>query len=211
VAKEAAEPSASTEAQRPPPLLSLAFGRVGMARDDVECALATAIDAESRVGLRWWPGAVMAPVAFRRWSSFARRHPKAKRPTTDERVLDLAKGLQAHFGRLSLRRLATVMGCRIVPPVGPSKRATARGVAIVVPVALGRSGADRCADRFNRVGHEPDRDEVSPCRSALIEPVSGFAVHRWTSLTTGHYQNRNPVVPGFPAILVGERLRLQNR
>jgi hypothetical protein len=68
-----------------------------MARVDVESALAAAIDAESQVGIRWWPGAGMAPVAFRRWSSFARRHPKTKRLTTDDRVLDLAKGLQAHF------------------------------------------------------------------------------------------------------------------
>jgi hypothetical protein len=68
-----------------------------MAREDVERALAVAIDAESRVGLRWWPGADMAPVVVRRWSSFARRHPKAKRPTAEDRVLDLAKGLQGHF------------------------------------------------------------------------------------------------------------------
>jgi hypothetical protein len=67
-----------------------------MARVDVERALAVAIDAESQVGIRWWPSAEMAPVAFRRWYSFARRH-KAKRRTVEDRVLDLAKGLQAHF------------------------------------------------------------------------------------------------------------------
>ena|GEM_PF-6341811 len=39
----------------------------------------------------------MAPVAIRRWSSFARRHPNAKHPTTEDRVLDLANGLQDHF------------------------------------------------------------------------------------------------------------------
>ncbi len=38
----------------------------------------------------------MAPIAFRRWSSFARRH-KTKSPAIKERELDLAKGLQAHF------------------------------------------------------------------------------------------------------------------
>ena len=64
---------------------------------DIERALATAIDAESRVGTPWWPVVEMAPVAFRRWSSYGRRHPKARRPTTESRVLDLAKGLQAHF------------------------------------------------------------------------------------------------------------------
>jgi hypothetical protein len=39
----------------------------------------------------------MAPIAVRRWSSFARRHSKSKHPTVEDRVLDLAKGLQAHF------------------------------------------------------------------------------------------------------------------
>ena len=73
------------------------FGGLGMTRADVERALASAIDDESQVGIRWWPGANMAPVAVRRWSSFARRHPKAKHSTVEERVLDLAKGLQAHF------------------------------------------------------------------------------------------------------------------
>lgn len=68
-----------------------------MARVDVERELAAVIDAESQAGIRWWSGAEMAPVAFRRWTSFARRHPKAKRPTLDDRVLDLAKGLQTHF------------------------------------------------------------------------------------------------------------------
>ena len=68
-----------------------------MVRADVENALAAAIDGESQVGLRWWPGTEMAPVAFRRWSSFGRRHPKTKRVSAEDRVLDLAKGLQAHF------------------------------------------------------------------------------------------------------------------
>lgn len=66
-------------------------------RVNVERALAAAIDAESQVGIRWWPGADMASVAFRRWSSFTRRHPKAKHLRAEIRVLDLAKGLQAHF------------------------------------------------------------------------------------------------------------------
>jgi hypothetical protein len=65
-------------------------------RSDVETALAAAIDVESAIGIRWWPGCEMAPIAFRRWSSFGRRH-KTKRATAEDRVLDLAKGLQAHF------------------------------------------------------------------------------------------------------------------
>jgi hypothetical protein len=68
-----------------------------MARVDVENALAAAIDAESQVGIQWWPAREMATVAFRRWSSFERRHPKADCPTVDDQVHDLAKGLQAHF------------------------------------------------------------------------------------------------------------------
>jgi hypothetical protein len=67
-----------------------------MTRSEVETALAAAIDAESAVGIPWGPGREMAPIAFRRWSSFARRH-KTKRATTEDRILDLAKGLQAHF------------------------------------------------------------------------------------------------------------------
>lgn len=66
-------------------------------RAEVEKALAAAIDSESQVGLRWGPGKEMAPVAFRRWSSFGRRHPKAKQASAQDRVFDLAKGLQAHF------------------------------------------------------------------------------------------------------------------
>lgn len=67
-----------------------------MTRPEVEAALAAAIDAESAVGARWWPGREMAPIAFRRWSSFARRN-RAKHPTLEDRILDLAKGLQAHY------------------------------------------------------------------------------------------------------------------
>ena len=67
-----------------------------MTRSELEQALAAAIDGESAVGLPWWPGAEMAPIAFRRWSSFARRN-KIRQPTAEDRVRDLAKGLQAHF------------------------------------------------------------------------------------------------------------------
>jgi hypothetical protein len=39
----------------------------------------------------------IASVAIRRWASYPRRHKKAKRVSHDERMLDLAKGLQAHL------------------------------------------------------------------------------------------------------------------
>lgn len=67
-----------------------------MSRAEIEAALAAAVDAESAVGLRWGPGSEMAPIAFRRWSSFARRY-KGKRPADEDRVLDLAKGLAEHY------------------------------------------------------------------------------------------------------------------
>lgn len=64
-----------------------------MMRSDLESALASAIDSDPEIG---WAGIEMAPIAFRRWSSFKHRH-KAKSPTIENRVIDLAKGLQAHF------------------------------------------------------------------------------------------------------------------
>jgi hypothetical protein len=64
---------------------------------DLEAPLAALIDAESaKNGIRWWPGADMAPIAVRRWFSFERRH-KTKSPALEDRVRDLAKGLQAHY------------------------------------------------------------------------------------------------------------------
>ena len=68
-----------------------------MTRAEVEKALAAAVDAESAVGMRWgWPVSQMAQIAFRRWSSFERRH-RTRKPTDEQRIKDLAKGLQAHF------------------------------------------------------------------------------------------------------------------
>jgi len=68
-----------------------------MVRPEIEAALAAAIEAESNVGIPWgWPKSEMASIAYRRWFSFARRH-RQKHPTTEDRVLDLAKGLQSHF------------------------------------------------------------------------------------------------------------------
>jgi hypothetical protein len=66
-----------------------------MTRAEIEALLAEAVD-DPRNGGFWWPGKKMAPIAYRRWASFARRS-RSKRPTDEERVLDLAKGLQAHF------------------------------------------------------------------------------------------------------------------
>ena len=60
-------------------------------------AVAAAVDEISEGdGVRWWPGADIAPIAYRRWRSFDRRN-NAKAPTHEQRVLDLVKGLQSHF------------------------------------------------------------------------------------------------------------------
>jgi hypothetical protein len=67
-----------------------------MTRSDVESALAAAIDADSASGTPWRPGSEIASIAFRRWSSFARRH-QQKQPTFEDRVLDLEKGLRSHY------------------------------------------------------------------------------------------------------------------
>ena len=66
-------------------------------RPELEAALAAVIDTESDRGIRWWPGSRMAPIALRRWGTFSRRHRRMKTPTIEDRVIDLSKGLQAHF------------------------------------------------------------------------------------------------------------------
>jgi hypothetical protein len=66
-----------------------------MTRSDVEKVVAAAIDTTDWE-FRWWPGVEMAPIACRRWITFGRRN-KSKRPTMEERVLDLSKGMQSHF------------------------------------------------------------------------------------------------------------------
>ena len=65
---------------------------------DLIAALAAVVDgiSDGGEGLRWWPGVEVAPIAYRRWRSFARRN-QSKTPTLEQRVDDLIKGLQAHF------------------------------------------------------------------------------------------------------------------
>src|SRR4051794_6819515 len=43
-----------------------------------------------------WPGGQVAPIAYRRWTTFGRRT-KAKRVTREDRVRDLIERLQSHF------------------------------------------------------------------------------------------------------------------
>jgi hypothetical protein len=60
--------------------------------------LVAVVERLNASGDSWRSWAVeIARIAIRRWDSYSRRHSKAKRVTKDERVLDLAKGLQAHF------------------------------------------------------------------------------------------------------------------
>jgi hypothetical protein len=68
-----------------------------MSEVEIEKELIEAIDFD-RSRCPWWPSEEMARIAVRRWNSFYRRN-KIKRPTTDQKALDLAKGLQAHFDK----------------------------------------------------------------------------------------------------------------
>ena len=65
-------------------------------RSELEALLATVIDAEAARGVSWWPGVEMAPIAYRRLTTFQRRY-KGASPSSQDRALDLAKGLTAHF------------------------------------------------------------------------------------------------------------------
>ena len=67
-----------------------------MSREAVEQALAQAVEELRTRGDPWWPGEQVAPIAYRRWTTFERRN-KAKRVTREDRVRDLVKGLQSHF------------------------------------------------------------------------------------------------------------------
>lgn len=66
------------------------------ADSEIIAALAAAVDHISASGDEWWPGEQVAPIAYRRWHSFARRN-KSHTPTHEQRVNDLIKGLQSHF------------------------------------------------------------------------------------------------------------------
>ncbi len=67
-----------------------------MSREAVEQALAEAVEGLRAHGEPCWPGEQVAPIAYRRWTSFGRRT-KAKRVTHEDRVGDLVKGLQSHL------------------------------------------------------------------------------------------------------------------
>src|SRR5260370_17100260 len=69
-----------------------------MSHDDLIPNLVATVECLNAAGDSWsWAGEEIARVAIRRWVSYSRRHNRAKRITTHERVIDLAKGLQAHF------------------------------------------------------------------------------------------------------------------
>jgi hypothetical protein len=69
-----------------------------MSHDILITDLVAVVDRLAADGDRWaWPGVEIASVAVRRWTSYSRRFKKPKHVTIDERVHDLAKGLQAHF------------------------------------------------------------------------------------------------------------------
>jgi len=67
-----------------------------MTREDTEKALAETVDRLRDEGGSWWPGKEMAAIAYRRLATISRRN-KTKQPSDEQRINDLAKGLQAHF------------------------------------------------------------------------------------------------------------------
>jgi hypothetical protein len=64
----------------------------------IEAEFAAIIEADRARGGSWHPSHEMARIALRRWRSFPRRN-KSKKPTDDQRIADLAKGLKAHFDK----------------------------------------------------------------------------------------------------------------
>lgn len=69
-----------------------------MSNEVLMASLVKVIEGLNATGAHWgWPGTEIAGIAIRRWDTFSRRHPKTKHATIDQRVLDLAEGLQAHF------------------------------------------------------------------------------------------------------------------
>jgi hypothetical protein len=69
-----------------------------MEHEDLIEKLVAVVERLNAAGDSWeWPCVEIARVSVRRWSSYGRRHKKANHVTIDEYVLDLAKGLQAHF------------------------------------------------------------------------------------------------------------------
>jgi hypothetical protein len=69
-----------------------------MSNEALIAGLIGAVERLNASGDAWgWAGEEIARVALRRWGSYSRRNPKAKRATDGGRVLDLADGLRAHF------------------------------------------------------------------------------------------------------------------
>ena len=67
-----------------------------MTRHQIEEALANAVERLRAEGDSWWPGTTIAPVAYRRLTTFTRRN-RSKQPSDAQRINDLAKGLRAYF------------------------------------------------------------------------------------------------------------------
>jgi hypothetical protein len=55
------------------------------------------VDRLNAAGDAWWSGEEIARVAIPRWDSYGRRHSRTKAATRGGRILDLMKGMQAHF------------------------------------------------------------------------------------------------------------------
>ena len=67
-----------------------------MDRQETEQRLAEAVERLRAEGDSWWSGTEIARIAFRRLSTFSRRH-NAGHVTNEDRIRDLVRGLQSHF------------------------------------------------------------------------------------------------------------------
>jgi hypothetical protein len=66
--------------------------------DPVIAKIVAIVDTHVAGGAHWGnKGEEIAHIAVKRWNSYAKRRPKAKRIRNSERVADLAKGFKVHF------------------------------------------------------------------------------------------------------------------
>ena len=69
-----------------------------MSDDALVATLAAAVERLNATADSWgWPAEEIARIAIRRWESYPGRHRKIPEQRLGHRVLDLAKGMQAHF------------------------------------------------------------------------------------------------------------------
>ena len=72
-----------------------------MDRKEIEAALAVVVERLRSEGDSWWAGSEIAPIAYRRLTTFSRRNKSRSKnpkvPTDGNLIADLVEGLQSHF------------------------------------------------------------------------------------------------------------------